>query len=98
MAVRGPKKQLAKSIRKCTKKHPQKGINRMKKHPQNLQRFLTEEDLAPAEAEVTEQQKNSPKQSLGLFFYLIKIYQSRRGTNVLVELLIKTNQKGDVYV
>ena len=52
--VRGPKKQLAKSIRKCTKKHPQKGINRMKKHPQQLQRFLTAEDLAQ-EQEVQEE-------------------------------------------
>ena len=43
--VKGPKKQLAKSIKKCTKKHPQ-GISRDKQHPQHLQRFLTEEDLA----------------------------------------------------
>ena len=48
------KQTWPKSCCKCTKKHPQKGINRMKKHPQQLQRFLTEEDLAPAEAEVTE--------------------------------------------
>ena len=44
--VRGPKKQQAKSCAKCTKKHPQKGISRKKKHAQGLQRFLTEQDLA----------------------------------------------------
>ena len=44
--VRGPKKQLAKSCAKCTKKHAQKGISRKKKHAQGLQRFLTEQDLA----------------------------------------------------
>ena len=42
--VKGPKKQLAKSISKL-RKHPQ-GISRKKKHAQGLQRFLTEEDLA----------------------------------------------------
>ena len=46
--VKGPRKQKAKSIRKCTKKHPQ-SISRMKKHPSGLQRFLTPEDLAQAE-------------------------------------------------
>ena len=51
--VKGPKKQLAKSIKRCTKKHPQ-GISRDKQHPQHLQRFLTAEDLAPAEQEETE--------------------------------------------
>ena len=53
--VKGPKKQLAKSIRKCTKKHPQ-SISRIKKQPQGLQRFLTEEDLQQ-EQEVQEEQK-----------------------------------------
>ena len=48
--IKGPKKQLAKSIRKCTKKHPQ-SISRMKKHPSGLQRFLTSEDLAQEEQE-----------------------------------------------
>ena len=46
--VRGKNKQFAKSIKKCTKKHPQ-GINRKKQHPQGLQRFLTEADLAQEE-------------------------------------------------
>lgn len=49
--VRGPKKQQAKSCAKCTKKHPQKGISRKKKHAQGLQRFLTEQDLAQEEEE-----------------------------------------------
>ena len=44
--IKGPKKQLAKSCAKCTKKHAQKGISRKKKHAQGLQRFLTEQDLA----------------------------------------------------
>ena len=48
--IKRPRKQKAKSIRKCTKKHPQ-SISRMKKHPSGLQRFLTAEDLAAAEEE-----------------------------------------------
>ena len=39
------KQTWPKSCAKCTKKHPQ-GINRKKQHPQHLQRFLTEQDLA----------------------------------------------------
>ena len=53
--VRGPKKQLAKSCAKCTKKHAQKGMSRKKKHAQKgLQRFLTEEDLKQDEEQVEE--------------------------------------------
>ena len=54
--VKGPKKQLAKSCAKCTKKHAQKGMSRKKKHAQGLQRFLTEQDLAQ-EQEKEEEQK-----------------------------------------
>lgn len=47
------KQTWPKSIRKCTKKHPQ-SISRVKKHPFGLQRFLTEQDLAQ-EQEVQEE-------------------------------------------
>ena len=44
------KQTWPKSCAKCTKKHPQ-GINRKKQHPQHLQRFLTEQDLAQEQQE-----------------------------------------------
>ena len=46
------KQTWPKSCCKCTKKHPQ-GISRKKKHAQNLQRFLTEDDLAQEEQQDT---------------------------------------------
>ena len=44
------KQTWPKSISKL-RKHAQKGMSRKKKHPQQLQRFLTEEDLAQAQEE-----------------------------------------------